>query len=144
MSKTSRSRCPSRLAGKSRTSALMPTCPPTLRHRRSRIKTSATTIFLHTLICKKEQARILHSPPPQSTAENISFPPFSPKRCMTMKFPRLCREKNQARSKKVKTKMSHKSRGVFAFKVCVADLIFKMCFHSIANAHLNKKCRGEI
>lgn len=34
----------------------------------------------------------------------------------------------------MKTKMSHKSRGVFAFKVCVADLIFKMCFHSIANA----------
>ena len=34
----------------------------------------------------------------------------------------------------MKTKMSHKSRGVFVFKVCVADLIFKMCFHSIANA----------
>ena len=29
--------------------------------------------------------------------------------------------------------MSHKSRGVFVFKVCVAGLI-KMCFHSIANA----------
>ena len=29
--------------------------------------------------------------------------------------------------------MSHKSRGVFAFKVCVAGLI-TMCFHSIANA----------